>query len=156
MKLDANVIKKGQIFKNYKELCSYLGEPVYQGGKQRQLQLKDWERYFSYKKEGYKFIITEVFDTPKEKIDKRSYGNRSKYVQPFMDYVMSTFDNRYLGEYFTISNWTMVILKLLDKEICNSIYKDDEELYKLCGELGITDVKLYRNYIYPYPIVVEE
>ena len=147
MKLDTNVIKKGQIFKNYKELCSYLGEPVYQGGKQRQLQLKDWERYFSYKKEGYKFIITEVFDTPKEKIDKRSYGNRSKYVQPFMDYVMSTFDNRYLGEYFTISNWTMVILKLLDKEICNSIYKDDEELYKLCGELGIADVKLYRNYI---------
>lgn len=140
-------LKVNQIFKNYKEICEYLGEPVYQGGKQRQLQLKDWERYFSYKKEGYKFIITEVFETPKEKIDKRSNGNRSKYVEPFMNYVMSTFDEKYLDEYFTISNWTVGVLKLLDKEICNSIYKDDDELLKYCSKRGIIDTKLYRKYI---------
>ena len=119
-------LKVNQIFKNYKEICEYLGEPVYQGGKQRQLQLKDWERYFSYKKEGYKFIITEVFETPKEKIDKRSNGNRSKYVQPFMNYVMSIFNEKYIGKYYTISNWSTTILRLLDKDICNSVYMEDQ------------------------------
>ena len=105
------------------------------------------------KKEGYKFIITEVFETPKEKIDKRSNGNRSKYVEPFMNYVMSTFDEKYLDEYFTISNWTVGVLKLLDKEICNSIYKDDDELLKYI-DLVVDAVILSPSTITQVPVVL--
>ena len=39
-----------------------------------QLWLKDWERYFSYSKDGNKFIINEIYSEPKEKIDNRK-GN---------------------------------------------------------------------------------
>ena len=41
----------GQTFKNYKILCEYLGESV-RTGKSKQLQLKYWKRFFSYKKDG--------------------------------------------------------------------------------------------------------
>ena len=119
--INTNALKTNQTFKNYKELCEYLDEPI-KTGKSKQLQLKDWERYFSYEKEGQKFIITEIFDTPTEKIDKRTNGNRSKYVQPFMDYVMSTFNEKCIGEYYTISNWSTTLLLLLDKDIFNSVY----------------------------------
>ena len=53
--INTNALKTNQIFKNYKELCEYLDEPI-KTGKSKQLQLKDWERYFSYEKEGQKFI----------------------------------------------------------------------------------------------------
>ena len=144
--INTNALKTNQTFKNYKELCEYLDEPI-KTGKSKQLQLKDWERYFSYKKEGQKFIITEIFDTPKEKIDKRTNGNRSKYVQPFMDYVMSTFNEKCIDEYYTISNWSTTLLRLLDKDICNSVYMEDQEIFDNYGKLGVTDLKLYRTYI---------
>ena len=144
--INTNALKTNQTFKNYKELCEYLDEPI-KTGKSKQLQLKDWERYFSYEKEGQKFIITEIFDTPTEKIDKRTNGNRSKYVQPFMDYVMSTFNEKCIGEYYTISNWSTTLLRLLDKDICNSVYMEDQEIFDNYGKLGVTDLKLYRTYI---------
>lgn len=60
----------GKVFKNYKEVCEWLGvEPS--TGKSKQLHIKDFERYCSFHKEGQKFIIDEVFNEPKDKIDKR-------------------------------------------------------------------------------------
>lgn len=70
----------GQEFKNYKVLCEYVGESV-KTGKSRQLQLKDWKRFFSYRKEGHKFIITEIFENPKEKLIK-SGGNWDHFKHP--------------------------------------------------------------------------
>ena len=65
-----NNVNLGQEFKNYKELCAYLGEQE-KGGKSKDLQIKDWERYFSFEKQGHKFIITDVYDIPKEKVRKQ-------------------------------------------------------------------------------------
>ena len=65
-----NNVNVGQEFKNYKELCAYLGEQE-KGGKSKDLQIKDWERYFSFEKQGHKFIITDVYDIPKEKVRKQ-------------------------------------------------------------------------------------
>ncbi|MCD2346238.1 hypothetical protein [Clostridium guangxiense] len=72
-------------YKNYKELCEVLDEPI-KGGKSKQLQLQDWERYFKYTKQGNGFIVTEIYAEPKEKIDNRgkskgSHGNNNKYAQ---------------------------------------------------------------------------
>ena len=69
-------------YKNYKILCSVLEDKV-KTGKSKQLQQEDWKRYFKWDKKGHKFIITEIYDKPKEKIDGRinnglnpnSYGN---------------------------------------------------------------------------------
>ena len=144
--INTNALKQNQIFNNYKEICEFLGEPSYQGGKQRQLQLKDWERYFRWEKQGYKFIITEVFDTPKEKIDKRG-GNNNKNVKPMMDYLMAEFDTKYANKYHTISNWSTTVLHLMNKDACDKTYRDDDELFAYCGERKLLDPTLYREYV---------
>lgn len=59
-------IKVGDIIKNYKELCTLLGEPE-KTSNSKKAQLKEWERYFRYEREGHKYIIKEIFDTPKTK-----------------------------------------------------------------------------------------
>lgn len=67
-------LKVGISYKNYKSVCDLLGEPI-NSGKSKQLQLKNWKRFFSYEKDGIKFIITEVFNIPLDKKDGRGKGN---------------------------------------------------------------------------------
>ena len=69
----------GQQIKNYKELCTLLDEPVKDGGKAKDYQLKDFQRYFNFEKDGRKFIINEIYDYPLPKEDGRSLGNHSEY-----------------------------------------------------------------------------
>ena len=146
MKLDTNTLKINDTFKNYKELCAYLGEEPKKANS-KVAQLKEWERYFSFRKEGQKIIITEVFDTPKDKVDNRG-GNNNKNVKPFMDYLMSEFNaDEYLNQYFTISNWSTLILHLLSKDVCDMTYRDDDTVCEYCGQHNILDPKLFREYV---------
>lgn len=72
----------------YKELCNVLSEKE-KGGNSKILQIKEWNRYFSYyhpinpktKKESKKFTITEIFDTPKPKQDSRKNNGGSNKGQ---------------------------------------------------------------------------
>ena len=57
-------LSEGQVVKNYKEMCNLLGEEVKKGGNIKKAQVKDWERYFTYHKEGHKFVIDEIYKTP--------------------------------------------------------------------------------------------
>ena len=75
MKIDN--LYEGQVIKNYKELCGLLEEKVANGGRNKNLQLKEFERYFSYHKEGNKFIIDEIYKEPKQKVENR--GTNGKY-----------------------------------------------------------------------------
>lgn len=144
--INSNTLKPNQLFKNYRYLCNYLNEEI-KTGCSKQSQLKEWERHFSYKKEGNKFIITEVFDIPKGKIDNRG-GNNNKNVKPIMDYLMSEFNaEKYLNEYFTISNWSTFILHLLSKDVCDMTYRDDDAVFEYCVQHNISDPKLFREYV---------
>ena len=147
--LNTNNLKSNQTFKNYKELCNFLNEPI-KTGKAKQLQLKEWERFFLFLKEGQKIIITEIFDIPKEKIDKRANnkgGNNNKNVKPMMDYIMHIFNPDYMNEYYTISIWSTLILKILNKDVCDMIYRDDETISQFCEDNHIADQKLFREYV---------
>lgn len=134
-----------QIFKNYKELCNYINEEPKKANS-KVAQLKEWERYFSFRKEGQKIIITEVFDTPKHKTDNRG-GNNTKNVKPMMDYIMHCLKTNYLNKYYAISTWSTYILHLLDKEMCDIIYRDDETVAEYCKEKHLPDQKLFREYV---------
>lgn len=69
-------LKEGQIIKNYKELCTLLDIKVTSGNAKKS-QLKDLERFISYEKENYKFIIKEIYN--QEKVKK--IGIRNKYIE---------------------------------------------------------------------------
>lgn len=59
-------IEVGMIVKNYKEMCELLGEKT-KGGDSKKAQLKEWNRYFRYSKDGNKFIIEEIYEEVKDK-----------------------------------------------------------------------------------------
>lgn len=72
------ILEKGQVIKNYKELCKILGfKPT--KGKGREYHIREFKRYCTYEKEGHKFIVKEVFKEIKPKIDKRATGKNSIY-----------------------------------------------------------------------------
>lgn len=50
----------GQTFKNYLDLCRFLGEPVKTGGA-RINQYKRWSHFFTFTKNGHSFYITETY-----------------------------------------------------------------------------------------------
>jgi hypothetical protein len=79
--MNINNISKGQIFKNYKELCIALDETP-KTSNSKNAQMKQWERYFMYSKQGHKIIIEEIYDLPKESHDLRSKGNNAA---PYID-----------------------------------------------------------------------
>lgn len=79
-KVDTSNLTVGMIVKNYKEMCSLLGDET-KGGDSKKAQLGDWQCYFDWEKSGQKFIITDIYDNPLTKEDKRRFGNNSIYVQ---------------------------------------------------------------------------
>lgn len=74
------------VVKNYKHLCQLLEQPV-KFNNSKLAQLKEFTRYFSYKKQGQKIIITEIFDEPKAKQDGRFKGNHSIFTDD-IEYVL--------------------------------------------------------------------
>ena len=82
MNINMNIknIKEGMIVDNYKAMCKLLSEKEKRGNS-RDAQQKEWLRYFDYKKEGHKFIIAEIHNKPKDKLDLRFDGNNSIYSE---------------------------------------------------------------------------
>lgn len=71
-KIDINKLYVGQVFKNYKIMCEELGQPYIVSSKgSRNSQIKEWKRYISWENQGYKIIITDIYDPPLPKIDGR-------------------------------------------------------------------------------------
>lgn len=104
--IDISNLYVGQVFKNYKELCRALDEKV-MAGNSKKAQLKEWERYFSYTKDGHKFIITEIYSEPKEKDDKRILGNNAAY---YIDYIEILLLNLF-AEYTEQGHRTLLLSK---------------------------------------------
>ena len=61
-------LKIGQVIKNYKELCKILNEKK-RSGKSKILQIKNWERYFTFERNIIQYIVTEIYDYPMPKIN---------------------------------------------------------------------------------------
>lgn len=74
----------GQVFKNYKELCSALQLEV-RNGKSKRLQMEEVKRFMNLDKQGHKFIISEIYPTPIPKEIKENKRN-SKY-KDLIDYL---------------------------------------------------------------------
>lgn len=70
---------EGLVIKNYNELCNMLGLDNTRGNTKK-ANLKNIQRFCEFDKVGQKFVIKKIFDSPREKADKRINGNNSIYV----------------------------------------------------------------------------
>lgn len=85
----------GQQVKNYAEMCKLLDDKV-TSGKSKTYQLKNWKRYFDYEKAGQSFTITEIYDDPLPKDDKRARGNAGIYVK-YIEYLLMYYFSKHEG-----------------------------------------------------------
>jgi len=92
--IDTSKLKKGQTFKNYKELCSHLNEPV-KAGNSKKVQLENWEVYFLSSKSGHKIVIEQIYKKPKGKMSR--YGLINEIEELVLDLLVQD-DNK--GEVF--------------------------------------------------------
>lgn len=81
----------GLVVKNYNELCSLLNLSN-NGGTQKVANLKKIQKFCSYDRKGYKFIINEVFEEPKE--EKQRIGNNAKYIPLIETLLLNEFIKR--------------------------------------------------------------
>lgn len=93
-------LHKGQVVKNYIELCKLLGEDVKCcAGQSKICQLKDFKRYFEWEKDGQKFIISDIYDKPLPKIDRRCNNFLGHYTVKVGNYLVQENDNNAIGVY---------------------------------------------------------
>ncbi|RPK23993.1 DEAD/DEAH box helicase [Paenibacillus xylanexedens] len=99
-------IHNGFVAKNYRHMCSLLGE-VECTGKSKQLQLKRWKCYFNYEKIGNKMVVTEVYEKSKP-LPKRG-GNNVKFKRlTVTDLLGNEVEQWQQGEIITIEAGTGV------------------------------------------------
>lgn len=66
-----SVIKNNNFrFDNYKIACKELSETL-KGGESKVSQLNDWNRYFTFHKDGNAIVVDVIRDVPLPKINKR-------------------------------------------------------------------------------------
>ena len=78
--MDLSKIKVGDHVRNYPKMCALLSVDE-RGGSPKDRQIEDWKRYINFTKDKHEFIIIEIYPVEKPKIDNRTNGNNSKYVQ---------------------------------------------------------------------------
>lgn len=122
-----NNLELGQEVKNYRELCNILDQKVL-GGKQKQLQLLEFQRYFEFQKVGHRFVITDIFAQPIEKEDKRRNGNNSIYVK-YIEVILLHFLSKQ-KDYTCIlkKNQIWLLLGMVSKKYDNIPLEDLEKL----------------------------
>lgn len=99
--IDAKKLEKGQTIKNYRELCHILAEDV-KTGNAKKSQEKEFKRYFTWEKQGQKYIIQEIYDKPLPSQDKRKNGNNSVYVT-YIEVLLLSFLANKKGHTYTLT-----------------------------------------------------
>lgn len=97
--VDVSKLERGIVAKNYKDMCLLLGcKPCKGTGTDKECQIKNWQRYFNFKKAGHKFIVTEVYDTPLPQSDARKVkeGKYNKYIELLLLRYVSACENNML------------------------------------------------------------
>ncbi|HCR83540.1 MAG TPA: hypothetical protein DIW07_09035 [Lachnospiraceae bacterium] len=136
-------LQQGQVIKNYKELCIILDvEPT--KGKGRQFHIREFERYCSYHKEGNKFIIDEVFQDPKPKIDNRVNGNNNKYGTLMDDLIIDILLHQECEITASFTDMFRTYIPLLSEEYSEGMINGYEYLQKKL-DMSIGLINTYSN-----------
>lgn len=71
-------MRKGKVFKSYKDMCEYFGVKV-KNGTSKKTQMKIIENFLELERKGNKFIVLKVNKNPPSYVDGRRKGNNKKY-----------------------------------------------------------------------------
>ena len=127
------MVLEGQIYKNYKELCAELGEPV-KGGDSKKAQLARWRTQFDYHTEGYKIIIDKVRENSAQTVQAGG-GNNHKNMDIYLPYIYNC-----IAENFP-ENCSMT------KILCGTLGLFDEKALKKLYESPASETRELRKWV---------
>lgn len=143
---------EGQVFKNYKELCAYMGENPTTGSA-KIAQLHRWGGLFSYHKKGHQIIIDTVYEKG-EMLE--SFGGNDAHVKIMMPYVRSHIlgvdPDEYLGTQRLLGTVMRLIPMNAYKQI-NDRGMKSEDFYK---KHGLQEVGSFEEYVSVAGIVMKD
>lgn len=85
----------GQCYKNYKELCFALNEPI-KSSDSKTAQLKKWTSYFKYERNGNAYKILEIYAEPII-YEKHKYTSNNPLCELMYPIVIIELYNKYLA-----------------------------------------------------------
>lgn len=127
---------KKKTYKNYRELCVVLEEDEKRGNS-KSAQIKEWERYFKFEKEGHKIMVKKIYDSPLEKIDDR----KSIYYDDLNNIILYTL-NKCNSDYMI---WSLGMAMSISNMVNDNYRKGKENISKTSKALNIDE-----NYIYDF------
>jgi hypothetical protein len=111
--MDLTNISEGMIVKNYKELCDLLNVKI-KSGNAKISQLKEVERFINYEKQGYKFIIKEIYSTPNDLIQKGG-NNKFNYTESIEKLILDLLvQDKNNGQVFLSKHQLLKQLKMIN------------------------------------------
>lgn len=139
--VDCSKLKMGMTVKNYKEMCKLLNESVSEGNSKKS-QLNRWKCFFDYEKDGQKFIIGEIFDTPLPSFDARKLKD-SIYVK-YIELLLMEYLSKQKGYTATLTKKDLYWMLGMS----NLMYRDKDTTYET--------IKTAMNSDYSYPASNED
>lgn len=147
------MVKQGQIFKNYRELCDAMGEKP-QGGNQKKAQLRRWSCYFTWHTQQHKYIIDSIVEDG-EYVEQRG-GNAGKHVDVMIPYVrtkvLGVDPDEYLGTQRLIGTVLRLMPMAAYKQLNNRGMKS-EDFYK---KYGLEEIGSFEEYVSVAGIVIRD
>lgn len=117
-----NKLFEKQVFKNYKELCGYLGWKV-TDGKSKVKQINDLKYLCEFKRVGHKYVITKILNSELP-IPQPKISNAAIYTQPF-EVLINDFLDKNENNLINISKFDLLgKLGLISPQIANIFLKE--------------------------------
>lgn len=138
------MVCEGQVFKNYKELCAYIGETPAEGNTKIS-QLRRWGYLFSWHKKGHQIIIDEVFKDGEiiSPYDSHNDERIKKYLPYVRDKLLTVDPDEYLGTQRLIGTALRLIPPAAYKQL-NDRGMKAEDFYK---KYGLQEIGSFEEYV---------
>lgn len=131
--ININNLYEGQIIKNYKELCTKLEIKQQTNGRARQKQLKELELYCNYSKEGNKYIINKIYETPTITLNDLLKTKNSKCIKLLANNIVEYLYNNpdELQQIPLIKLFTVLGITNNNYKYANNYRKELSQLYNI-------------------------
>jgi len=130
-------LSNGQEFKNYKDLCLYLKQPI-ANGNTKVSQLEQFNLYFESERVGNKYVITEVYEYPL--IDYSNSAYRSLIQKLVLDMLAVLYED---GKPSILLSTNQMLITL---NMVNSNYRKYKNKHKLLGLKTKIELEYIRDF----------
>lgn len=149
------MIREGDMFKNYKEICKAMREVPLEGNSKK-AQLRSWETRFRWHNEGHKYVIDEVYKKRKKKVDDRG-GNHAGNIELFMPYVVCLLLRAPMhDEWYGTQRFFKDLFQLVPHDIYEQINNEELSKEKFCEVYRIKNYNYFIDFVHTYELVAKD